>query len=305
MKKGSKAGRGCVFKTDVRGHELVATVRVTESGGEPAEQEATLFAVEVDGSWYLGMTPKLRPGVAALERELKKYRTKMCACKDTACTDEVMKDLGEWTRSQRDANDKLLRSERRQLTEIDDEIRACKRKLREADEAEQARQSIAKMEELKNQMCQCADKACADRVSKAMTDWGTAMASNLKMKTRPEDTKRVTEIAEELGRCMTKAMTPDDAPDDPAALPPDDPATGTGTGMASLPACAEYRRQIDKLRSCPKFPPTTANTVRRGYEQMERSYARSAKDAAARQRTNKSCEQIADPLKKRLEAICP
>ena len=181
MKKGSKAGKGCVFKTDVRVHELTATVRVTEGEGEPAEQEAMLFALEVDGSWYLGMPPKLRAGVGSLESGLKKYRTKMCACKDTACADEVQKDYKDWTRSQRDAAEKLSRSERRPLDDIDDEIKACRRKLRDGDAAEQGREAIAKMEEFRNQMCRCTDKPCADRVSRAMQDWATSMSSKANM----------------------------------------------------------------------------------------------------------------------------
>ena len=74
--------------------------------------------------------------------------------------------------------------------------------------------------------------------------------------------------------------------------------------MASLPGCAEYRRQLDKLGACPKFPPTSVASIRRGYEQMERSWS-TTKDAAARQRMNKTCELIADSLKKSLAAICP
>jgi pimeloyl-ACP methyl ester carboxylesterase len=86
----------------------------------------------------------------------------------------------------------------------------------------------------------------------------------------------------------------------------DAPAHGTSPGrMASLPGCAEYRRQIDKLKSCPKYPPSSADTIRKGYEQMERRFAGSATDAAAKQRMNKICEMIAESLKKSLEAICP
>ncbi|HWU88434.1 MAG TPA: hypothetical protein VN253_14205 [Kofleriaceae bacterium] len=308
MKKGTKAGKGCVFKTDLRMHELTATVRVTEGQGEPAEQEASLFAIEVDGGWYLAMPPTLRAGVGALERELKKYRDKMCACKDAACADEVQKDYKDWTRSQRDAAEKLSKSDRRPLDEIDDELKACRRKLREGDADEQVRQAIAKMEDFKSQMCQCTDKPCADRVSKEMQEWAASMASKTDVKpSRAEDMKRLSELGEEMGKCMAKAMT--SAPtDDPPPPPPGDPPAedpGAGGTLASLPACAEYRRQIDKIRACPKYPPTSVATIQRSYDQLEKSWASKHTTAAARQQMNRTCEMIVDSLKKSLAVICP
>ena len=305
LKKGSKAGKGCVFRTDVRMHDVTATVRVTEGGGEPAEQEAKLVALEVDGSWYLAMPPTLRAGAGSLAGGLRKHRDRMCACKDTACADEVQKDYKDWTRSQRDAAEKLSKADRRPLDELDDELEACRRKLREGDPADQAREAIAKMEELKSEMCRCADKPCADRVSKAMQDWAATMATKDPRPPRDEDMKRMTEIGEELGKCMAKAMmVTDDPPPPPPPPPAEDDEPAAGGAMASLPGCVRYRRQIDQLRACPKFPPTSADTLRRSYEQMERSWS-TMTDPAARQQMNKTCEMIADQLKKSLAAICP
>jgi hypothetical protein len=71
-------------------------------------------------------------------------------------------------------------------------------------------EAMAKMTEFKDKMCACADTACAQKVSDDMTKWSTEQAKNMKEppKMSEEDTKKMTQIGEDLGKCMQKAMTP-------------------------------------------------------------------------------------------------
>jgi hypothetical protein len=67
---------------------------------------------------------------------------------------------------------------------------------------------MAKMVEFKDQMCACKDMACAQKVSDGMTTWSQEMAKQQDEppKLTEEETKQATQIGEQLGRCMQKAM---------------------------------------------------------------------------------------------------
>src|SRR5689334_7959935 len=122
---------------------------------------------------------------------------------------------------------------------------------------------MAKMEEYKDFMCKCADRECAERVQKDMAEWTASKANVSKnMKPSQEDLKRMTAVMKEMTDCTAKAMAADmkpKPPDDPP--PPDDSTSGKdtngvtsgGTDVASLPACADYRREIDKAGACSRY----------------------------------------------------
>lgn len=105
-----------------------------------------------------------------------------------------------------------------------------------------ASDNIAKMSDFKDQMCKCTDKACADKVTEAMTKWGQDMAKEGGDKpaaVSEEDTKKMATVTEELTKCMTKAMTagmtPPPAPEAPAAAPAA-PAADKPADPAAAPA---------------------------------------------------------------------
>src|SRR5262245_35051160 len=79
---------------------------------------------------------------------------------------------------------------------------ACKKKGGGSD-------AIAKMEGFQKAMCDCKDKACADKVQEEMTKWGTEAAKNAKPdeKPDPEMVKKSGEIMTKYTECMTKLMT--------------------------------------------------------------------------------------------------
>jgi len=69
---------------------------------------------------------------------------------------------------------------------------------------------MGKMTELKDAMCKCTDKACADKVQADMTKWSTENAKTAGDKAEKPDEKtmaEMTKVGEQYGTCMAKAMT--------------------------------------------------------------------------------------------------
>ncbi|MEO8844370.1 MAG: hypothetical protein ABI704_22490 [Kofleriaceae bacterium] len=69
-------------------------------------------------------------------------------------------------------------------------------------------EAMKKLTEFKDQICACTDSACAQRVSDGMTSWGQDQAreNHEPAKMNEEETKKVTQIGEQMGKCMQKAM---------------------------------------------------------------------------------------------------
>ena len=94
---------------------------------------------------------------------------------------------------------------------------------------------LAKMTEFKDQMCKCADKACADKVNEAYMKWGQDMQKEMGESKEPpkmseEDAKKQADVVKQYTECMTKQMTPPPAAAPPPAAPPagDKPAEPAG-----------------------------------------------------------------------------
>jgi hypothetical protein len=68
--------------------------------------------------------------------------------------------------------------------------------------------AIATMTRFRDDMCACKDSACAQKVSDDMTKWGQEeMRTNREPpKLSDDDVKRFTQIGEDMGHCMQKAM---------------------------------------------------------------------------------------------------
>ena len=71
-------------------------------------------------------------------------------------------------------------------------------------------EAIAKMKSFKNSMCACKDKACAEKVTKDMSDWQEKNASKYKdYKPSESEMKEAASISEELSKCTMKLMMPE------------------------------------------------------------------------------------------------
>jgi len=122
-----------------------------------------------------------------------------------------------------------------------------------------AKEAMAKMESFKNDMCKCkeGDKACAEKVEKAMKDYGDSMkgkAGDKEPKMSDEDTKKIMATMTEMAKCQQKAMGTGMGMDPGAAggtapaggTPPapaggdmKDPAAGGSAAPAAPPAGGE------------------------------------------------------------------
>jgi hypothetical protein len=313
MKQGDRATKGCVFKVDVAIHDLVAKVRITEaSAGEASEQEVKLSAIDAGGSWYLMKAPKVSAGGGSMGGKLRAYKDQMCACKDRACAEKVQEEAKAWGRTVEEEARKLPKDEQQAIDEIDEEMQACERKLREGDAAAEAKAIMAKLEDYKAKMCTCADRACAARVQQDLASWFATASSRMNdMKSSPEDERKAEALMEAYGECAEKLAAGDaSAEEDP--LPPEEPPPGGGASagasageMSAVPACADYGRQIDKILACPKYPRSAAEAMKKGYEQMAKSWAATAGSPEARESWIKACVAGAEGLKKLVASMCP
>lgn len=125
--------------------------------------------------------------------------------------------------------------------------------------------ALAKMTELKDEMCKCKDAKCAQDVSSKMTTWTQEQAKSGAAKMSEADTKRAQDIGQELGKCMASAMTANGSAGDAGSAAP---TTGSATGsadpatFADLPqSCLDYRAAVDKLSQCGDKLPADVRTL--------------------------------------------
>jgi hypothetical protein len=149
--------------------------------------------------------------------------------------------------------------------------------------------AMAKMTEFKDEMCKCKDATCAQEVSDKMTKWGQEQSKNQTQppKMSDADQKKAAAIGEEMGKCMQAAMAPAAGSDTP-------PAGSAGSadpvaGADGLPAeCAEYKAQVEKLKTCDKLPPKAKDALIKAFDDASAGW----KDmpAGAKAGLNTSCK---------------
>jgi hypothetical protein len=175
---------------------------------------------------------------------------------------------------------------------------------------------IAKMAEFRDQMCACKDLACTKKVSDDMTTWAMDAAKNDPEPPRmtEEDTKKATQIGEEMGQCMQKAAgmgsldSPALAGDDPPPPPPEEeddaPAkTATATGPSGLPKeCDDWGAEIDKLGACPKLGKDAVAAMKKGYNDAVAAWKKLPESTRAQ--LAPSCKQAADGMRKNFKTLC-
>jgi hypothetical protein len=126
-------------------------------------------------------------------------------------------ELGDWTVATR----KCIAAAKNRH-----DLEACTEKLTPQDQ-EQLQVALAAMTRFKDEFCQCTTSTCAQRVSDEMTKWGQEQAKteHEPPKMTEEQTKLFTELGEQMGRCMQKAMSvPDGAIQPPPPIPAPAPA---------------------------------------------------------------------------------
>jgi hypothetical protein len=70
-------------------------------------------------------------------------------------------------------------------------------------------EALNRMQGFSDQICQCADKPCIERVSDAMTQWGQSMAKDAgtAQAMNETDSKMMSDITDRMAKCMTKVMS--------------------------------------------------------------------------------------------------
>jgi hypothetical protein len=68
-----------------------------------------------------------------------------------------------------------------------------------------AAEALARMSSFRDEMCECKDKACAERVTEALVRWGNEIAGD-QHKISEQEIRQMAEITETMTKCMTTAM---------------------------------------------------------------------------------------------------
>jgi hypothetical protein len=152
--------------------------------------------------------------------------------------------------------------------------------------------AMAKMTELKDEMCKCKDAKCAQDVSDKLTKWSQEQSKNQQQppKMSDADQKKAAAIGEEMGKCMQAAM----ATAQPAPTGSDTPPAGSAGSAApaagdGLPAeCAEYKAQVEKLKTCDKLPPKAKDALIKAFNDASAGWANMPEGAKAG--LNTSCK---------------
>jgi hypothetical protein len=188
--------------------------------------------------------------------------------------------------------------------------------------------AMGKIVEMKDKMCKCTDKGCADKVNDEYTKWGQEQAKNASgkeaEKPNEEDAKKMTDAMKEYGDCMAKAMgaggggggsaaggggddhkMDGDKKDDKAGGgdKKDDKAAGGGGG-GDLPAeCNDYKAAVEKLASCDKLPQATRDQMKQAFDTASTAWKDvGSLPAEAKKALSDGCKTAADAVTKAAEA---
>ena len=142
--------------------------------------------------------------------------------------------------------------------------------------------ALAKMTELKDEMCKCKDAKCAQDVSSKMTAWTQEQAKSGAAKMSEADTAKAQLIGEELGKCMASAMTANGSAGDNASGSAGG-ADGSATGGSADPAafadlpqdCLDYRAAVDRLSQCgDKLPADVRQLLKDRFDESVAGWAK-------------------------------
>lgn len=139
--------------------------------------------------------------------------------------------------------------------------------------------ALAKMSELRDEMCKCKDAACAEGVSEKMTAWNQEQAKSGKAPKMTEaDQKRAAELGEAMGTCMQQAIAASAAApagsETAAAGSAEAGSAAAGSEPGGLPTeCAAYKAQVEKLKTCEKLPPKAKEALVKAFDDAAAGWA--------------------------------
>lgn len=324
LERGQRAMKGCVAKVPMRMQSVKLKVKVkVAAGGQPAaEQDVQMSMMEVEGGWYLITPPPISTvfGAAAISAMFTSARDQVCACKDITCAERLKSEFKAKAKEigLKQEFKKLGQDDQDKLEKVEEEIKACERRLEEGGPAIAASgtpvaggndigaRALAKLTVYKDQICACRDKACMDKVSEEMTAWAKA---------QPDDgmtddvTKQATAIGEQIGKCMVR-ITSSEAPAEPPADKPAEKPIATVADAdfpqsPTMPAsCETYRQSIARLASCANYPASARQALIDAWKQMISSFGDFSKLPAETQKSiGKTCEQATEAMVKAIASL--
>ncbi len=148
------------------------------------------------------MDPNQDPAARAAIEKLEGFRAQVCACKDAVCALNTGEAQAKWLAGT--YGEVVLSPEQRSARDAANQaFDACFASSSARQAATPADEAIIEITALRNQMCACKDKACADQVSEAFAAMGEKYKDT---KATTEQIKAAGAIAEEYGKCMMTAL---------------------------------------------------------------------------------------------------
>jgi hypothetical protein len=147
--------------------------------------------------------------------EASSFKDQMCKCADKECAEKVNAEYEKAGEKYKDSFTEedvknIPKDKMEAMEKVEKEYRDCRRKAKKGGKGGgDMAGAMAKMSEMKDKMCACADKACADKVNEDYMKWGQEMAKNVDTSEKPgeDDAKKMADVMKSYGDCMAKAMT--------------------------------------------------------------------------------------------------
>ncbi|MBL8620583.1 MAG: hypothetical protein JNK64_04740 [Myxococcales bacterium] len=143
------------------------------------------------------MDPNQDPASRAAVEKLEGFRAQVCACEDKACADGVRESREAWLAASY-GSATLSAEQQRARDAANAAFTECGAKAATPKVADAA-QAIVEMAALRDQMCACKDRACADQVAETFAAMGEKYKDTKATETQ---IKEATKIAEAYGTCM-------------------------------------------------------------------------------------------------------
>jgi hypothetical protein len=148
--------------------------------------------------------------------KMERFKGDMCRCKagDKACSDKVEQAMKDYIDSMKgtdlDRTTVTPDDEKKMMVIMSEFVKCQQAAVGTGDDRAIIDEAIAKMKAFKDDMCRCkaGDKACADKVERAMKDYMDSMMDRGLEAARPtaDDEKKLTDTMSAMAKCQQAAM---------------------------------------------------------------------------------------------------
>lgn len=165
---------------------------------------------------------------------------------------------------------------------------------------------VDKQRGYRDQVCGCANKACADAARADELKWMTDVSATMdpSAKPSPEEVKAAVEFEQQTNDCL-KMLAAKAAPPPPPPPPamPTMPTMPTASDATMPVECNAYFDAVAKLGSCAALPQQTKDAFQAGVAAMKTSIASAGAAGAAIM--GETCKKMTDAMMIGVHAYCP